>query len=166
MVFLLAYAMVVWAIAIMWRRRWPAFAATFLSIPPVVGITHLTVLYTAGLEDGPHTWIYPVGFAYAGLILGVGLLIAVQPRAVPETACPMCHYDAVGIDSTCPECGTLLESAVSRSQRLRQQYWRAEREAMERHAPVVADPDSSDESRRRLLHVVRGPSDSAPQHVT
>jgi hypothetical protein len=166
MVFLLAYAMVVWAIAIMWRRRWQAFAATFLSIPPVVGITHLTVLYTAGLEDGPHTWIYPVGFAYAGLILGVGLLIAVQPRNVPETACPMCQYDAVGIDETCPECGASLESPVTRSERLRQQYWRAEREAMERHALVVSDPDSSEESRRRLINVVRGASDGPAQQAT
>lgn len=107
MVFLLLYAIAIWAVAVVYRRRWQSFAAVLGSIPPVALATHLTVIYTAGMQNGPHTWLYAIGAAYAGLIFGVGLLIAVQPRKrYAEEPCPVCEYEVKGVvGGTCPECG-------------------------------------------------------------
>jgi hypothetical protein len=105
-VFLLLYAIAIWAVAVVWRRRWQSFAAVLGSLAPVAIATHYTVVYTAGMQNGPHTWLYAVGAAYAGLIFGVGLLIAVQPRKrYAEEPCPVCEYEVKGLTGVCPECG-------------------------------------------------------------
>lgn len=106
MVFLLAYAVAIWAVAVVYRRRWQAYAAILLGLPPVALITHWAVLYTHSTQTGPQNWLYAIGAAYAGLIAGVGLLIAVQPRRAPAMEpCRVCGYEVRGIEGVCPECG-------------------------------------------------------------
>ncbi|MFG0274012.1 MAG: hypothetical protein ACF8QF_03035 [Phycisphaerales bacterium] len=122
MVFLLMYAVAIWAVAVVYRRRWLSFVVVIAALLPVALATHLTVRYTAkraeqaaitgttavgGASLRGETWLYPVGAAYGGLILGVGLLIAVQPRTVAvEEPCPVCDYELKGVTAgTCPECG-------------------------------------------------------------
>lgn len=114
MVFLLMYAVAIWAAAVIYRRRWQSYAVILGALVPVVFATHWTVLYTAQMDNGPHTWLYPVGAAYGGLIFGVGLLIAVQPRKeAKERPCPVCEYELKGVAAgTCPECGHDLAAPV------------------------------------------------------
>lgn len=109
MVFLLAYAFAVWSLAFVYRRRWPAFVAVALALPPVAGAVHLDVLFVEHFFGENVDWLYALAGAFAALVVGVGLFIAVQPRAAPAYACRFCHYDlrgnAIGV---CPECGADL----------------------------------------------------------
>lgn len=110
MVFLLAYAFVVWYIAFRYRRRWPAFVAVFASLQPVGILTFATVNHLAVRLDGEEAVIYGFAGAYAALLLSLGLFIAIQPRHVPEHACRACDYDLHGNTSgLCPECGLALD---------------------------------------------------------
>jgi len=108
-VFLLAYAFAVWSLAFAYRRRWPAFAAVALALPPIAGAVHLDVLFVERVVEEDADWRYALAGAFAALIVGVGLLIAVQPRSAPSYACRVCHYDLRGISpALCPECGAEL----------------------------------------------------------
>jgi hypothetical protein len=117
-VFLLCYAVAVWVIAAIHRRRWPAFVAIFGGLPPVaLGALLCTKLMIVAptLEAGvsadaaAHSQrflIYLVAGAMIVLISGVGLFIAVQPRRAPDRPCGACGYDLEGNRSgVCPECG-------------------------------------------------------------
>lgn len=149
MVFLLAYAMVLWAIAVIWRRRWQSFAALTLGIPPIAGLTHMAVILSNQPDEPPHTWIYYFGAVYAALVLGVGLFIAVLPRKGPEEACPQCNYDVQGIAETCPECGVTLDEDAPPSG-----GWRRRTSHPTATAPGF-DADAAANTRADLLRAVR-----------
>jgi hypothetical protein len=117
LVFLLMYAVAIWAVAVIFRRRWLSFVVIIAAMAPVALITHWVVGLNIGASATgrplPPTALYAVGTAYGGLIFGVGLLIAVQPRKeAKERPCPVCEYEVKGIEGPCPECGHDLAAPV------------------------------------------------------
>jgi uncharacterized C2H2 Zn-finger protein len=114
-VFIVAYVVGFWAIALVHRRRWPAFMALLVSIPLTMLLAHVFVMLTPMV--GPATdpspeWMYVVGAAIEGLILLVGVTVAVQPRRRVERPCGRCRYDLDGLtQGRCPECGRVFDKA-------------------------------------------------------
>jgi len=104
--FPLFYAVAVWAICVRFRRRWPAFVVPLLSIGPVALLTYLELALLDFLESGGQPLVYIFSGGLSALMLGVGLLIAVQPRTVVQQPCPSCRYEMEGVKGDiCPECG-------------------------------------------------------------
>ncbi len=152
MVFLLAYAVAIWAITLVYRRRWPAFAAIPLSVAPVAVGAKLCVVYLIE-RDGPAVPVYVLAGGYGALIVLVGLLIAVQPRRIPAVhPCPACGYDLLGnVSGVCSECGLNLNKP-----RGGELLWPAKRPRVERTsapvtpaAPLGSQLASSESSRAR-----------------
>ncbi len=109
MVFLLAYAVLIWFIAVRFRRSWPAFVAPVVSLIPIFILTWMSVEHW-GREPGepPATWIYIPAGAYAALIVFVSYFIACIPRTRNESTCDFCAYDLAGLPTErCPECGRI-----------------------------------------------------------
>lgn len=121
LVFLLLYAVAIWAVAVVYRRRWPAFAAVFGGLPPVAMLAYFFAEYVVPKAPAdPGAVIYILAGGFMALILGVGLLIAVQPRARPAHPCRACGYDLAGVViGQCPECGFDLASKERRPRRPR-----------------------------------------------
>jgi hypothetical protein len=117
--FPLFYAIAVWAICIRYRRQWPAFIAPIISIGPVALLTYLELALLDLLDAGGEPVIYIFSGAFSLLMLGVGLLIAIQPREVIENPCPSCNYEMEGVEGDiCPECGA--DVTAERPRRTRQ----------------------------------------------
>lgn len=128
MVFLLCYAVAVWVIAAIHRRRWPAFAAIIGGLPPIilgalfcarffVGVSRAgaeTAAAAADAAEGQRMIIYLVAGAMVALVTGVGLFIALQPRRAPDRPCGACGYDLAGnLSGVCPECGANVTLPVT-----------------------------------------------------
>ncbi len=115
MIFIVAYVVGFWAIALVHRRRWPAFMALLVSIPMTMLLAHVFVMLTPMVgpaTDTPPGWMYVVAAAIEGLILLVGVTVAVQPRRRVERPCGWCRYDLDGLTrGRCPECGRVFDEA-------------------------------------------------------
>jgi len=122
MVFIVAYIVGFWALALVHRRRWPAFTALLVSIPLTMLCAHVFVVVTplVGPPDGPSPdWMYVVGAAVEGLILLVGLTLAVQPRRRVERPCKRCQYELEGLTrGRCPECGREFDARTAPGSRV------------------------------------------------
>lgn len=110
MIVLPAYAVVIWIVIAMFRRRWQAFAILALSVIPVLLLTHLCVQYMPLRAGEPRpAWLYAISTMYGILIVLIGLVIAVQGSPRTARDCHACGYDLSGTTSrTCPECGSTL----------------------------------------------------------
>lgn len=101
------YAVIVGALAMRWRRRWPAFVAVALGVLfPLAG---LRLMHSFDHHLAPeHKLILELLWPYV-LLLGVGgLYIACLPRPSGPMECKGCRYDMVGSageGTLCPECG-------------------------------------------------------------
>ncbi|MEC9372718.1 MAG: hypothetical protein VYC34_02705 [Planctomycetota bacterium] len=117
MFFLLAYAIAIWSICYVHRRRWPAFVAPIASLAPIGFLTHLDLLFLFG--KGESSWLMIFSGAFMGLILLVGFVIAVQPRtSTVEEPCPSCRYEMKGTATRiCPECGADIDADKPRKTR-------------------------------------------------
>ncbi len=107
MIILPVYAIAIWTVIAVFRRRWQAFVITGLSVLPVGWITHLCVQHIPLKPGEPRpTWLYMISLGYGALILVIGLVIAVQRRDVRVSDCRACGYDLSGSRKlSCPECG-------------------------------------------------------------
>lgn len=118
MILFALHAVLVWALAFRWRRRWPAFAVVLLgaTLPALISrIQELARLV-------PPDWrVLAFGFelkllfwAESAIVLGLGLFIAALPRRPSHPHCPYCHYDLRGLGGPdrCPECGQALTAAA------------------------------------------------------
>lgn len=113
MILFAVYALGIWTIAWRHRRRWPAFAAIFAGVPPILISARLDVWLVEKLF-GEDAWpLFTLGLIFAGIVVFVGLVLAVQPRSRPTYACRSCGYDLRGLASpVCPECGVTPGGSV------------------------------------------------------
>lgn len=112
MILFAVYALVVWYLALRWRRTIRGFVAVLLGTALSLALTKLVWLLTA---DRPTPASLPnpspialLLVAESLLVLGGGLFIASLPRPPSGRHCRHCWYDLVGLDEgplICPECG-------------------------------------------------------------
>lgn len=118
MILFVLYAFGIWSIAWRYRRRWPAFAALVAGVPPIILSAHLDMWIVRTIFDEDASWILTLAVLFAGVIVFIGLLLALQPQPKPSHVCVVCDYDMRGINSqTCPECGA--ERTAERPKRQR-----------------------------------------------
>ena len=102
------FASLVWALAMVWRRRWPSFA--------VVSAALVLLLLMMQIIDTWHEHlpakikvVYELMWPYIGLTGAVGYYICLLPRPITGVyACKKCGYDLSGLSLRglhCPECG-------------------------------------------------------------
>jgi hypothetical protein len=107
------YAMSVWFAAFKWRRRWESLAAVglgALGLVIVAWVHYLLAVWTDG--DIRLAVLQSMLYPYAGLVVGVGLYLALMPRTLASPIrCLGCNYDMHSLDepdAVCPECGRRL----------------------------------------------------------
>lgn len=101
------FAVIVWALTMRWRRRWPAFVIVTVAVGTLLLLTRLLVAYEYLLPRETRL-VHELLWPYIGLLALVGYYIACLPRRPGEHACPTCHYDLRGLNPrglSCPECG-------------------------------------------------------------
>jgi hypothetical protein len=107
------HAVVVWALAFRWRRRWLGLGIVLFGAVVPALITGAPLLLSVippdwqpfrfGLELKLLFW------AEAVIVLGLGLFIVAMPRSPGYPHCAHCRYDIRGLDASitsCPECGS------------------------------------------------------------
>lgn len=107
MIFPVIYAVVVWGLAMHWRRQWPAAAAV------IIGLCGLILVYRLFVAMGDHLTGYRhmlvLFWPYTVFVTAIATYIACLPRRLSDTQCRSCAYDLHGLDMknlNCPECGT------------------------------------------------------------
>lgn len=114
MIILSLYALVVWWIAAHNRRRWQGFAAAAAGAAFVLPLLDPLVYLVWWMMGEQPTWLFPFMYAYAAVLVAVGLFLASLPRAAADTQCAACGYDLAGITAElCPECGAALNRRPS-----------------------------------------------------
>jgi hypothetical protein len=103
------YAVVVWFLAMRWRRQFRGFVVS------IAGAL-LAMLITWGLRriisEMAYIQLSLLLFAEAAIVGGMGVFIALLPRAPAHPHCPWCWYNTSGLGpdvKACPECGGSLE---------------------------------------------------------
>ncbi len=102
MIVLVLYAVPVWALIYLLRRRVVGLVvlgvATAL-VPLLIHVESAAIGPWAGM-------LRIIGASYAGLIAVVGVLLWLQRRAARGHECRHCLYDLTGnVTGVCPECG-------------------------------------------------------------
>lgn len=107
MLFFPIYAMIIWAGAMYWRRKWPALAITAAGVLLLLIAGRLFIAYEHLLPSGTrlfHELLWP----YTLFVGAMGFYIALLPRPAKGHECKRCRYDLRGLDPhnlICPECG-------------------------------------------------------------
>ncbi len=104
------YAILVWYLAIRWRRRLIGLVSLAAGLAGIafIGYFHLLLSrWTDGAIYLPllQIMLYPYGL----LVGGAGLFMVCLPRRRPTAYCKACSYDLAGLDpeiDRCPECGS------------------------------------------------------------
>lgn len=105
MILFAVYAVIIWYLALRFRRRWQAFA-----IVPIASISVYVLVPLMRHVNVADIGLYILLGAEAVVILIVGLFIAILPRPPAHPHCHYCKYDMRGLqgrgpDQRCPECG-------------------------------------------------------------
>lgn len=113
MILFAIYAVIVWYLALRFRRRWQAFA-----IVPVASVSVYLLVPLMRHVNVADIGLYILLGAEAVVILIVGLFIAVLPRPPAHPHCHYCKYDMRGLhglspEQRCPECGMPTDGYAS-----------------------------------------------------
>lgn len=101
------YAISVWVAIGALRRSWLGLAVASLSFIPVLVLSYLCIQFIPLKPGEPRPeWLYIITGAYAVVVTGVGLAIALAGHGPRPSDCHQCRYDMRGVQSVhCPECG-------------------------------------------------------------
>lgn len=106
MILFVLYSLGIWTVTWRYRRQWQAFAVLMAAGPPIFLSTYFDMWLVQRLFGEDAGWLLSFAIVFAGVTILIGLLLALQPRRLPEYACPICGYDLRGLgDPRCPECG-------------------------------------------------------------
>ena len=101
------FATIIWALAMCWRRRWPAFAIVTGALVVLVFVVRVFTISRDLLPEYSPIF-YELMWPYIFLTGAIGYYICLLPRPPLEFECRSCRYDLSGLDLnglTCPECG-------------------------------------------------------------
>lgn len=107
MIFPVIYAVVVWWMAMHWRRRWPSFAAVGLGVLLPMG-GYVLLRRWDGAISPMYRHVLILFWPYVVLLAMMGFYIAMLPRRAGAHQCARCFYDLRGLSPSglnCPECG-------------------------------------------------------------
>lgn len=157
------YAILVWYLAIRWRRRVRGMLALIAGMAGIVVMGYFHALLSRWTDGAVYLpllqiMLYPYGL----LVGGAGLFMLCLPRHRPVAYCKGCGYDLAGLDpeiDRCPECGS--------TRLVRPAPEPVESEAAASHtaddyfAPEIAAAMRADAARRRAIAASRESADTA-----
>jgi hypothetical protein len=103
LIILAVYALVIWALALVWRRRLLGFVFVVAGAGGALLVSAALASLTRSTTDTGYPMILLLR-AEAGIILLVGVFIASLPRRDPVVACATCGTDLSAQRSTHPVC--------------------------------------------------------------
>ncbi len=101
------FAVLIWSLAMQWRRQWPSFAIVSAAVVMLLGMLRIFDAWHEHLPPMVEV-LYEFMWPYIGLTAGIGYYICFLPRPPTEMQCKHCRYDLTGLDLRdlkCPECG-------------------------------------------------------------
>lgn len=116
MILFAVYAVVVWFLAMRWRRTFLGFVVPIAAVLLAVAVTGLLRIW---LIEVAYVQLSLLMWAEAIIVGGIGLFIACLPRRPQGQYCPWCWYDTRGLGSDikiCPECGGAIATEPRRKQ--------------------------------------------------
>ncbi len=121
MIFFVAYAMLVWYGALLWRRRAWGFACVGGGFFGLLLVAWFHLKLNEWTEGGIFLPVFQsILYPYIALVVAVGLFIASLPTreqlAERDKLCVRCRYDLSGLDGAqqrCPECGMWLHNSAA-----------------------------------------------------
>lgn len=109
-IFPVVYLVLVWFLAVRWRRTWPGVAVVVVAVALLVVLNQLLGGEAGSLGGKRASILLVLLWPYTILVGAGGAFMLALPRTVRgDYHCTRCHYDLAGLDPAgliCPECGT------------------------------------------------------------
>lgn len=100
------YALIVWLLVVRYRRTWKAFAVLAIGAGMVLPLADPMIYLVWWMLGERPTWLYPFFYIYSGVLVLIGVFLALLPMPEAAHPCRNCGYDLSGnLSGVCPECG-------------------------------------------------------------